>query len=132
MKPGTAAVLFGVTLLIGGAFLANSTILAPASSPASAGGGVTPSPAPLQENLLTATLEVDGMWCGSCSYMVTKALVRTPGVVDAKVSMRTKTAIVTYDQTKTDTDALVAATTNYGYPSRVIVQESAGFKRREL
>ncbi len=130
MKPGTAAVLFGVTLLIGGAFLANSTILVPASSPTSA--AVTPSPAPLQENLLTATLEVNGMWCGSCSYMVTKVLVRTPGVVDAKVSMRTKTAVVTYDQTKTDTDALVAATTNYGYPSRVIVQEGAGFKRREL
>ncbi len=36
--------------------------------------------------------------------------------------MLAKTAIVTYDQTKTTPDALVAATTDYGYPSQVVVQ----------
>ncbi len=47
------------------------------------------------------------------------------GVLDAKVSMLAKTAIVTYDQTKTTPDALVAATTDYGYPSQVVVQSGA-------
>ncbi len=44
----------------------------------------------------------------------------TPGVVDAKVSMRTKSAIVTYDRSKTAVAALTAAATNYGFPSQIV------------
>ena len=114
------AVMLGVSLLAGGVFLANSNILAPAPSRASA---TAPSDlAPTRVNVETAQLRVDGMWCASCSYIVRSLLMGVPGVLDAQVSMRAKTAIVTYDQTKTTPDALVAATTEYGYPSAVIVQ----------
>ncbi len=116
------AVMLGVSLLAGGVFLANSNFLAPASSRASATAVAPSDLAPTRANVETTKLRVDGMWCSSCSYIVRGLLMEVPGVLDAQVSMRAKTAIVTYDQTKTTPDALVAATTDYGYPSQVIVQ----------
>ena len=116
------AVMLGVSLLTAGVLLANSNFLAPASPQISAATTASSSAAPTQENIRTAKLKVDGMWCASCAYFVKIALMETPGVLDAKVSMFAKTAVVTYDQTKTTPDALVAATTDYGYPSRVVVQ----------
>ena len=118
MNRTVVAVILSVSLLAAGLFVANSNILAPASSRASAA-----APSVLtQANVETTKLRVDGMWCASCSYIVRGVLMGVPGVLDAKVSMLAKTAIVTYDQTKTTADALVAATTDYGYPSQVVVQ----------
>jgi mercuric ion binding protein len=123
MNRTAVVVMLGVSLLAVSLFAANSTILAPASSRASA---AAPSDlAPAQANVETTRLTVDGMWCPSCSYIVRRVLMGVPGVLDARVSLRTRTAIVTYDQTKTTPDALVAATTDYGYPSQVVVQSSA-------
>ena len=50
---------------------------------------------------------------------VKKSLSRVPGVTAVEVSAKTHTATVTYDDAKTSTAALIAATTNAGYPSRV-------------
>ena len=114
------AVLIGVSLLTAGALFANSNFLAPASPQVSAATTASSSASPMQENIRTAKLKVDGMWCSSCAYFVKQALMGTPGVRDAKVSMLTKTATVTYDPTQTEVEALVAATTDYGYPSKVL------------
>ncbi len=120
MNRTVVAVLFGVSLLAGSVLLVNSNVLAPASPQVSAATAAPTALAPAQENLRTAVLKVEGMWCGSCAYFVKQALMETPGVLDAKVSMRTATATVTYDQTQTEVEALIAATTNYGYPSTVL------------
>ena len=40
-----------------------------------------------------------------------------PGVTNVFVSFEDKTAMVTYDDSKAQVDALVRATTNAGYPS---------------
>ena len=114
------AVLIGVSLLTAGVLLANSNFLAPASPQIAAATPASSRAAPSQENIRTAELKVDGMWCSSCAYFVKQALMQTPGVHDAKVSMRTMTATVSYDPTQTGVEALVAATTNYGYPSAVL------------
>ena len=120
MNRSVVAVMLGVSLLAVGLFVANSNVVAPVSSQASA---AAPSDLALaQANVETAKLRVDGMWCPSCSYIVRSVLMEVPGVLDAQVSMRARTAIVTYDQTKTTPDALAAATTDYGYPSQVVVQ----------
>ncbi|MEE9267598.1 MAG: cation transporter [Gammaproteobacteria bacterium] len=114
------AAMLGVSLLAVGLFVANSNILAPVSSRASA-TAVAPSDLALaQVNVETATLKVDGLWCPSCSYIVRSVLMEVPGVLDAKVSMFAKTATVTYDPTQTEVEALVAATTDYGFPSAVL------------
>lgn len=99
-----------------------SASTAPSPAPASPQNSTAAAPsslAPAQEDIGTVMLRVDGMWCAACSYFVRQALMGTPGVLDAKVSSRTKTATVTYDRSKTAVAALTAATTNYGYPSQV-------------
>lgn len=67
--------------------------------------------------LRTVTLDVPGMVCQLCPITVRKALERVPGVEKAEVSFESKEAIVTFDDTKTDVEALLDATKNAGYPS---------------
>ncbi|MFQ5955648.1 MAG: cation transporter [Kiloniellales bacterium] len=74
-----------------------------------------------QEVGRTVKLKVDNLWCASCNYIVRQALIRTPGVLEAKFIARTD-IVVTYDPTKADPQTLIAATTNYGFPSQVLVQ----------
>jgi len=65
----------------------------------------------------TITLAVQHMTCAACPGTVKASLQRVPGVTNVVVSLEDKTAIVTYDDSKTQVDALVNATTNAGYPS---------------
>ena len=65
----------------------------------------------------TVTLVVKNMYCAACPHTVKASLEAVPGVAKAVVSYKDQTAIVTYDDTKTDVKALTTATTNAGYPS---------------
>jgi mercuric ion binding protein len=65
----------------------------------------------------TLTLAVQNMYCDACPLIVRKSLEAVPGVAKAVVSFKDKTALVTYDDSKTNLNALMAATTNAGYPS---------------
>ena len=68
----------------------------------------------------TITLAVDNMTCALCPPIVQKSLARVSGVSEAKVSAETQRAVVTFDDAKANVAALVAATTNAGYPSRLV------------
>jgi periplasmic mercuric ion binding protein len=48
---------------------------------------------------------------------VKQALQKVPGVAEAKIDLDKKTATVTYDADRTDTAALIKATTGAGFPS---------------
>jgi mercuric ion binding protein len=65
----------------------------------------------------TVTLAVENMYCAACPYTVKASLQAVPGVKQAVVSYREKTAIVTYDDARTGVKELTTATTNAGYPS---------------
>lgn len=65
----------------------------------------------------TVTLAVKNMYCVACPITVRKSVEAVPGVSEVVVSFEKKTAMITYDDTKTDLKALIAATTNAGYPS---------------
>jgi len=65
----------------------------------------------------TVTLDIPGMTCKFCPITIRKALEKVPGVTEAKASFDTKTATVTFDPAKTNTDELIKATTEAGYPS---------------
>jgi periplasmic mercuric ion binding protein len=65
----------------------------------------------------TVTLAVQHMTCAACPGTVKKSLLDVPGVTNVAVSAEDKTAVVTFDDSKTQVDALVKATTNAGYPS---------------
>jgi mercuric ion binding protein len=65
----------------------------------------------------TITLAVKNMHCADCPFIVKKSPEGVPGVANVTVSYKDRTAIVTYDDNKTDVQGLTAATTNAGYPS---------------
>jgi len=65
----------------------------------------------------TVTLKVPGMTCPTCPITVKKALNKVDGVSKVKVRYENKQAVVTFDDAKTDTKALIKATTNAGFPS---------------
>ncbi len=65
----------------------------------------------------TITLAVKNMTCAACPGTVKASLQRVPGVSNVVVSAEDKTAVVTFDDSKAQVDALIKATTNAGYPS---------------
>ncbi|QBZ84155.1 Mercuric transport protein periplasmic component [Hydrogenovibrio crunogenus] len=67
----------------------------------------------------TVTLDVPGMFCPTCPITVKKSLINVDGVKDVKVSLKDKTAIVTYEDEAADVEDLTFATENSGYPSTV-------------
>ncbi len=87
------------------------------TSPRSAGASGPVQQAAAAER--TVTLEVDNMYCASCPYIVKRSLAAVPGVKDVAVSFRYKTAIVTFDSTRTNVAALTDATFEIGYRSEV-------------
>jgi len=66
----------------------------------------------------TVTLNVSGMTCPACPITVKKALEKVAGVSKVEMRFEKKQVLVTFDDAKTNTDALVKATTNAGYPSQ--------------
>ncbi len=67
----------------------------------------------------TITLSIPGMTCATCPITIKAALKKVPGVTDVTVSYERLEAVVTFDDTKTDAEALIKATTDAGYPSTV-------------
>jgi mercuric ion binding protein len=65
----------------------------------------------------TIALAVENMDCAACPLIVRASLQAIPGVKQAIVSYAAKSVLVIYDDAKTNVKALVAATTNAGYPS---------------
>ena len=65
----------------------------------------------------TVTFAIDNMTCASCPYIVKTSMAAVPGVSTVAVSFEAKTATVTFDDTKTNPDAIAAASTKAGYPA---------------
>ena len=74
--------------------------------------------APAWASPQTVTLNVSGMTCAACPITVKKALEKVGGVSKVEVRFENKQVLVTFDDAKTNTDALVKATTDAGYPSQ--------------
>jgi periplasmic mercuric ion binding protein len=76
--------------------------------------------APAWASPKTVTLNVSGMTCAACPITVKKALERVGGVSKVDVRYEKKQVLVTFDDAKTNMDALVKATTDAGYPSQPV------------
>ncbi len=70
----------------------------------------------------TATLVVENMTCGTCPIVVKKSLEWVPGVSAAAVDFDKKTATVVFDPDKASTARLIQATTEAGFPSKLIAK----------
>ncbi len=77
--------------------------------------GVLAAPAFAGET--TVTLAVRNWYCAACPHVVKESLAAVPGVTNVTISDKTKTASVTFDDTKTDVKSLTQATAEAGYPS---------------
>jgi len=60
------------------------------------------------------------MDCPVCPITVKQALTKVPGVTRAEVSFERRLATVTFDDAKTNVEALMHATTNAGFPSMLV------------
>lgn len=67
----------------------------------------------------TVTLSVPGMTCAACPITVKQALSKVAGVEKTDVRFEQREAIVTFDDGKTNVQALTKATADAGYPSSV-------------
>ena len=75
--------------------------------------------APTWAAMKTVTLSVPGMTCAACPITVKMALTRVDGVQKAAVSYEKLEAVVTFDDARTNAEALTKATENAGYPATV-------------
>ncbi len=74
--------------------------------------------APAWASPKTVILNVPGMTCAACPITVKKALEKVSGVSKIGVRYEKKQVVVTFDDAKTNSDALVKATTDAGYRSQ--------------
>lgn len=72
----------------------------------------------------TITFAVDNMTCASCPYIVKSSMEGVVGVAKVAVSFRAKTATVSFDDAKTNPDAIATASMNAGYPAHPVKQGS--------
>ena len=63
------------------------------------------------------SLSVERMSCALCPLTVRKAMERVDGVQHIEVDYETKTATVTFDDTKTTATDVAQASTDVGYPA---------------
>ena len=73
--------------------------------------------APVWAATQTVTLAVPGMTCAACPLTVKQAISKVDGVNKVNVSFDKREAVVTFDDAKTNVDALRKATADAGYPS---------------
>ncbi len=78
-------------------------------------GIIGPSSARAAEK--TVTLAVQNMYCAACPHIVKSSMAAVPGVSTVTVSFAAKTATVTFDDAKSTTDTIAAASMNAGYPA---------------
>lgn len=88
---------------------------------------LSPTMAHAQEK--TVTLNVENATCALCAPIVRTVLKRVPGVASVKLVENYTlsppvTATVVFDNAVTNVEALINATTNAGYPSKLA--DSAG------
>ncbi|MGQ0835866.1 MAG: mercury resistance system periplasmic binding protein MerP [Gammaproteobacteria bacterium] len=76
--------------------------------------------APAWASTQTVTLSVPGMTCAACPITVKQALSKVDGVTKTDVSFERREAVVTFDDAKTNVQALTEATKNAGYPSTAV------------
>jgi mercuric ion binding protein len=68
----------------------------------------------------TIALAIPGMNCAACPITVKIALSRVTGVTATTVNFDNRQAMVTFDDAKTNVEALIRATGDAGYPSTLI------------
>ncbi len=70
----------------------------------------------------TVEMNIEKMTCAMCPFTVRKAMQQVDGVRKVEVDYEKKTAVVTYDDTKTDAAEVAQASTDVGYPATLAAE----------
>src|ERR1700691_4868683 len=79
------------------------------------------------DRLGSVVLDVRGMWCTSCANAVERMLRRQPGVLDARVSFASESAMLEWNPATAPLGAILAPLAKLGYEC---VPEGPGHDRR--
>jgi mercuric ion binding protein len=71
-------------------------------------------------------LKVANMSCAVCAPIVRKTLSAVPGVSKVVVSIEKASAVVTFDDQRTNVEALIKAATDAGYPTKLAAAATPG------
>jgi mercuric ion binding protein len=71
------------------------------------------------QELKTATLHADKIYCDACAAVITKSLRNVPGVRKVTVDVEHKDVVVQFDPSRTNVEGLTAATAKRGFSSTV-------------
>jgi len=77
------------------------------------------SPGQIQNSEKSIVLDVQNMSCAMCKFTIKKALSSVEGTKQVIVNYEDKTAEVIFNPHKTNSDALIKAITNAGYPAAI-------------
>lgn len=77
-----------------------------------------------QAQVRTASFAIDNMTCATCPITVRTAMSRVAGVRSVAVDFQSKRATVTYDAARATLEAIAQASTNAGYPARLVTPAS--------
>ena len=65
--------------------------------------------------MVTRSIQIDGMTCGHCINWISQTLMAIDGVSEAKVSLETQSATVSYDEAKVTESMMSGAIEKAGY-----------------
>ena len=71
------------------------------------------------QEMKTATLHAEKIYCDACAAVITKALRGVPGVSKVDVDVEKKDVVVQFDPAKASVEDLTAATAKKGFPSSI-------------
>jgi copper chaperone CopZ len=77
------------------------------------------APAAASQEMKTATLYADKIYCDACAAVIAKALRNVPGVGNVAVDVEKKLVRVQFDPAKAKVEDLTAATAKKGYSASV-------------
>ena len=124
----SAGITVGYVILFVAYFAAAFTFVFCMTAGRRAAGGGPATPPEKGEEVASAkavgdhkevTISVEGMHCSACSGAVESALLEIPGVLQASVSLVSKSAKIAFDE-RTTTAKLVDAVSDMGFPSRTM------------
>jgi Cu+-exporting ATPase len=76
-------------------------------------------------------INVDGMHCGSCATLISRALTKSPGVITANVNYASRKARVEFDESQLDEQKLVSLIASKGYGATIGVDPDTEHRVRE-
>ncbi len=75
----------------------------------------SPKESSVSDAVLELSLQIDGMWCPACAWVIEAALTKTPGIMDASCNFSTDRLLCRYDPVALSPDVITTTIEKLGY-----------------